>query len=251
MRIKSDFHDYYDSAQSFGQDQSLIYLRKKIDFPVSSALKTKKLPFSLPNVDRDRGFTRPGELPTGMHFYVIGVAGKIYPCFELYWRYAYHDREWTSKDCEAFCYSLADIDKAIKTKCNKEAQDTFNELMLKKSKRYYRRYGISMRRAEFEAFFDEWDREDQSAKIQVLFEQYPVWALEARHDGWYVCYNCSLKEYKFFKVKDTVTAYQEIAMFLGGLATPQKPIPVPSDKDMVGIKGFDKFSFRKEPTKKK
>jgi hypothetical protein len=48
-----------------------------------------------------------------------------------------------------------------------------------------------------------------------------------------------------------VTTYQEIAMFLGGLATPQKPIPVPSDKDMVSIKGFDRFSFRKEPTKKK
>ena len=93
--------------------------------------------------------------------------------------------------------------------------------------------------------------EDQAAKVQSLFRQYPVWAIEQRHDGLYVCYNCSLRDYKFFKVMDTVTTYQEIAMFLGGLATPQKPIPVPSDKDMVSIKGFDKFSFRKDPTKKK
>ncbi|MFA5766502.1 MAG: hypothetical protein WC919_01075 [Candidatus Paceibacterota bacterium] len=247
MRIKSDFHDYYDCAQAFGQDQELIYIRKKIDFPLATELKTKRAPFPMPDTDRSGGYTRIGELPTGMQFFVIGIAGKVYPCFKLYWHYP----NTCEKDVEAYCYSLADIDKIIKAKCNKKTQETFNEATLKKGKRYHRRYYMSARRAEFELFFTEWEREDQAAKVQQLFSQYPIFVIEARRDGWYVCYNCSLKEYKFFKVKDTVTAYQEIAMFLGGLATPQKPIPVPSDKDMVSIKGFDKFSFRKEPTKKK
>ena len=46
---------------------------------------------------------------------------------------------------------------------------------------------------------------------------------------------------------DTYTAYQEIQMLLGNLAQPNKPIPEIPDKDMVSIKGFDKWSFRKPP----
>jgi hypothetical protein len=248
MRIKSDFHDYYDCAQAFGQDQELVYVRKKIDFPLATELKTKRAPFPLPDVDAHRGYTRIGELPTGMRFYVIGVAGKVYPCFQLFWQYP----NTLEKDCEAFCYSLADIDKVIKTKCNRKVQDIFNGATASKRRDpFSRRYSISTRRAEFETFFTEWNRENKADKVRLLFTQYPIWAIESRHDGWYVCYNCSLKAFKFFKVQDPVTTYQEIAMFLGGLAIPQNPIPVPSDKDMVSIKGFDRFSFRKEPSKKK
>ena len=32
MRVISDFHDYYDSAQQFGQDQTIIYQRKTIQY---------------------------------------------------------------------------------------------------------------------------------------------------------------------------------------------------------------------------
>ena len=46
---------------------------------------------------------------------------------------------------------------------------------------------------------------------------------------------------------DTFTAYQELQMYFGALAQPNKPIPNVSDKDMVSIKGFDKWSFRKRP----
>lgn len=42
---------------------------------------------------------------------------------------------------------------------------------------------------------------------------------------------------------DTFTAYQELEMFFGNLARPNKPIPEILDKDMVSIKGFDKWSF--------
>jgi hypothetical protein len=248
MRIKSDFHDYYDCAQSYGQDQSLVYVRKKIDYPLAAELGTKRISIPLPITDRCSGYTRPGDLPTSVRFFVVGVAGKIYPVFQFIWQYAYDQ-----KDYEAFCYSLDDIDKVIGRKCNKNAKSAFNEKVISHGRRYRNRCWSSMalRRAKFEDFFFEWNGEDQAAKVQTLFRQYPVWAIESRRSEWYVCYNCSLRSFKFFKVKDTVTTYQEIAMFLGGLATPQKPIPVPSDKDMVSIKGFDKFSFRKEPSKKK
>jgi len=60
-------------------------------------------------------------------------------------------------------------------------------------------------------------------------------------------YNECLKGLDFFKVIDTYTAFQELQMFLGGMARPNKPIPQVPDKDMVSIKGFDKWSFRKPP----
>jgi hypothetical protein len=43
------------------------------------------------------------------------------------------------------------------------------------------------------------------------------------------------------------TAYQGLQMYFGAMAQPNRPIPEVSDKDMVSIKGFDKWSFRKPP----
>jgi hypothetical protein len=243
MRIKSDFHDFYDCGQAFGQDQTLLYIRKKLDFPIKTELKLRSLPFPVPSLDHHRGYTRMGELPSYIKFYIVGVAGKVYPVFKLVWDYAVEH----NKSCETCCYNIADIEKTINAKCDKKAKEEFN----KPHKKYRWGYRVPINRMALEAFFAEWNLADQSIALSPLFRQYPLWVIESRYNGWYVCYNCSLKEYKFFKVKDAVTTYQEIAMFLGGLAVPQKPIPVPSDKDMVSIKGFDKFSFRKDPTTKK
>jgi hypothetical protein len=65
-----------------------------------------------------------------------------------------------------------------------------------------------------------------------------------------MAWNACLKDLEFFRIVDPYTAFQEIAMFLGGLAVPLKPIPHVDDKTMVEAKGFDKkWSFRKEPQK--
>jgi hypothetical protein len=64
-------------------------------------------------------------------------------------------------------------------------------------------------------------------------------------------WNACLKDYQFYQVFDTYMAYQEISMFLGSLAMPEKPIPTLDDKTMAESKGFNKWSFRKEPTKKR
>ena len=62
-----------------------------------------------------------------------------------------------------------------------------------------------------------------------------------------IVYNACLKDLEFFRLFDTYTAFQEISMFLGGLAVPLKEIPHVPDKIMVGAKGFDQWSFRKPP----
>ena len=254
MRIKSTFHDFYDCIQALGQDQSLIYIRQPIDKLLKSELPTSAFPkkkstghredtpFPIPGNSHHRGYTRKGELPTHSKFYVLGVTGKIYPIFKLIWDYSE-----TVLNITEFCYSLADVQKAIETHCNEKARVDFADCKNRKDSRWALRGAMKL--AGFENFFEEWEATGQGIKLKPLFKEWPIWALEERHDGWHVMYNCCLKDYKFYKIMKPSVAFQEISMFLGGLAVPQKPIPVPSDKDMVGIKGFDKYSFRKDPQK--
>lgn len=62
-------------------------------------------------------------------------------------------------------------------------------------------------------------------------------------------YNTELRPFDFMRVMDPYTAFQEISMWLGNQAEPRKPIPVLDDITMAEIKGFNKFSFRKDKSK--
>ena len=64
--------------------------------------------------------------------------------------------------------------------------------------------------------------------------------------------NPILKEFEFYKVVDAFTAFTELQMFIGGvLGVGEKEIVEIEDKYKIGQHGFDKWSFRREPTKKK
>ena len=117
---------------------------------------------------------------------------------------------------------------------------------------------IAIRKGAFESFFYAINAqqnkflglfvEKQSPVFTTFFRQFDDGDLKR---GDKLIWNGCLKNWEFFRVKDPYTAFMEIAMFLGGIAVPQKPIPVPPDKDMVEIKGFDKHSFRKDPSSKR
>lgn len=66
-----------------------------------------------------------------------------------------------------------------------------------------------------------------------------------------VVYNTQLKPYEFYRVHSPYQAYQELSMWFGNQAAPSKPIPHISDEVMAEAKGFDKWSFRKEPKRKR
>ena len=65
--------------------------------------------------------------------------------------------------------------------------------------------------------------------------------------------NPLLKNYEFYKVFDTFTAFQEIQMYISGvLGVGENTTIEVSDKDKIISRGFDyKWSFRKEPKEKK
>ncbi len=77
MRIFSKFHDYYDIGLAYGQDEKLIYERKRIEL-------TKKIPqlktsyYELDDVDLFHKFKEVNR----RYIYYIGFCGEIYRFLE-------------------------------------------------------------------------------------------------------------------------------------------------------------------------
>lgn len=235
MRIISPFHDYYDVVQSQGQDHTLIYQRRE------RTITPKTYPFPV--------FHRwwrhyPGDM--SLYQKVIGFCGKIYPAF------------WLSKgEVKKTAFNIGDVDKFV--------HDNFNEkqiegYMQKRHKRWKsgtnKNWPFEQARFKFIEFFDKLDKEKD--KYRELFEQErcPIFVAESRETDritWKavgtITFNPRLKDYDFQRAFDPYQAFQEISMFMGNLAEPRKPIPPISDEIMAEIKGFDKWSFRKPPSK--
>jgi hypothetical protein len=75
---------------------------------------------------------------------------------------------------------------------------------------------------------------------------------EQNETGMTVAFDTRLKDYKFYKVFDPYTAFQELDMFISGVLTREgNPMAGISDTDLRDKKGFDKMSFKKAPTKKR
>jgi hypothetical protein len=110
----------------------------------------------------------------------------------------------------------------------------------------------NQRREKFEEFFTTFAAKRAAFSQVFIDNECPIfvastwWDIGKRRE-YKIVYNECLKDVEFFKLIDTYTAFQELQMYLGGIARPIKPMPHISDKDMVSIKGFDEWSFRKPP----
>jgi hypothetical protein len=233
MRIICEsFHDYYDSVQSQGQDLSLVYLRTPKEFEKQEAHAiVSKFPYLK--------CYSVHELTISTK--IIGFCGKIYPLVELD-----RFRQWPFSRQHAFCYTLEDVDAFIERNFKKKQVEAYNA---NKRDFPYQHWSFSNRREAFEKFFAE--SEKQKDKFRDIFLKYHVPIFVAGSHSSYpskdtFALNVALKPLEFYRIMDTFTAFQEIQMFLGGLAVPLKEIPTIPDKVMVEAKGFDKFSFRKD-----
>lgn len=221
MRIVSSFSDYYDCVQRQGQDLSLIYHRQ----PEEIVSKTRVFSFA------DR-FRRWGtDIVTRIE--VVGFCGHIHPVLKIL-------KPGDLRVKPTYCYLLEEVNAFV--------EQHYHPLIVE---RYYasRRRSYWSERWRYtshdslRAFFEE--ARQRAGDYLYLFDKGPVFRC---HEGreTTTTYNASLKEVEFFRLIDPYTAYQEIAMFLGGRAAPEKPIPKIDDKTLAQAKGFDKFSFRKD-----
>lgn len=247
MIIRSNFHDYYDVVQREGQDYDLIYFR----FP--KELEAEKCPVQSRLIgDYDEKWRR-NDGPQ-CQSYIVGFCGKIYPILKM---------EVLSAE-PVFCINIEDIDAFADKYLDKHAIKKYYKGVAKH--RWQRNFSHYQPTRNYYIKYFEEIAEEQNRYQSLFFEdRCPTFVCTTdtrmynppNGGGAYrskiriLTWNAPLKDIEFYRIIDPYTAFQEINMFLSGLASPEKVIPEIDDKTMRDIKGFDKWSFRKEPTKKK
>jgi hypothetical protein len=220
MRIVSKFKDYYDVGMGLGYDSSITYIRETKVIEEGWA--------------RSRYRSRHYD-PYCLSLVRIGFCGKEY-C--AYWLQKCID----GVDHESFCYDIDDVDKFVNQYWPSKERDFYYE-----ERRSYRRGKLFQLRRSYKEDLAKYNEKQLHTKI---FQEHNVPIFVASGNG-RIETNCLLRKYQFYKVFDAYSAYQEISMYVGGvLKAPVNPVPEVPDEIMRDIKGFDKWSFRKEPQEK-
>jgi hypothetical protein len=249
MRIYSRYKDYYDSAlRFFESDHIPSFVRETKEYTIGSGefnkdFKSLSSQDTTYNLIRGVGFhgapfrinRHHEKVPVGdrkIRSYetrVLGFCGKIYPMVLISYEGGttslYENLTRIEYDLEsAFGFMGTTVSKALKG------------------------YIMSSSVAEL----------GKSKDLDKLFlaAKAPYFMIRCRHTHsreliLEICPN--LKDLAFVKVMDPYIACQELDMFLSNqLAQEKYPLmPVGTDEEIAASKGFDKYSFRKMPTKKR
>lgn len=227
MRIIEGKKDYYDCIMREGVDTGLVYVRRP-----------RKV------LNKYKGFRLSNRTYRHFKCEVIGFAGKLYPVVIA------SNGDGVDRTT-AYCYSVEEVDKWVQSTLGDKAYEGYvaaSPFARKNS------WDWCERRLDVKKFFNE-----QPTSTPVFEqEKTPIfvarceWNPNARRYDRVVEIDALLKDYDFMRMKPPQQAYQEIAMFLGGMAFPNKEIPRLDDETMAEIKGHGgKYSFRKPPSKGK
>lgn len=257
MRIISKFKDFYDGAQGYGYDPKLVYVRDPQvlwdgrDTRHKVAHKNwNPRPKYLDPLYRQStykansyGRSHMPEFGATISNGVIAFCGRLYPFYKL--------------ACGTYAYNFNQVYKTIaendyyihSTVYNKK--NLLNSLETGKTLSRYIKWGAeSLTKESWDKWYsgldtgigDELHVEAKSPIISLINNSY---------DG-LITANDRLNQYEFAKVVDPFTAYQELSMYVGNNLVEQKdPNPYISDELKAESHGFDKWSFRTLPTKKR
>lgn len=228
MLISSKFHDYYDTAMTYGIDKECIYNRntEEKDFKI-------KLPYRIHDIYVDKN-TKADIEPL-----IIGFCGKIYPCIKIsYTAFIGLPLNYTDE----FIFDLETARKRLRELgIDLTRKNFWYENYLDSAKGLDNFYNKSY------SFLEPAFRESNTPVFLIKIKS----AFQVRF-----IVNPVLKDYKFMKVVDPYSAFQQIYQYLAGvLGNKEVDIVKISDKDMLQQKGFDKYSFKtlkgdKKPRKK-
>lgn len=244
MRIISSFHDYYDCGMKHGVDRELVYLRepKKIKLPPGA--EAWKSPLGVPIVGEHDNFIMNERIGLTLQSSVVGFCGQIYPIVSLSHK---HPGKGTRSK---FCRTAEEVDSFLEEVLRPAEFEYYSATrhiwrMARKMEYHFSWYTLNQ--GKVQEFFEL--AEKFGTKIGPLLTEHRAPILVVTEKGPWL--NGCLKDVEFFRIMDPFTAYQEIRMYLGGMAAPEKTIPHVSDEDMLLAKGFDKWSFKKPPGGKK
>ena len=215
MQIKSNFKDYYDCIQRFGQDD-LKYIRHPIETK-EICLGLKKQYTSIPKYSwKNVRILFCGKLYSGYKFTKgLNSTKFMYDPEEVEGFCNEHDIRYRSG-------SIWDISLHSDWEHLERANATNNYLPI--CEKYLTPIVV--------VASTTYDKIVQGKTINRWSELATI--------------NARLNQYDFQKVFGPVEAFMAIQTFLSNLAFPNKPIPNVSDEDMICAKGFDKYSFRKD-----
>ncbi len=214
MKLHTDFHDYYDNAVGYGIDDNVHYNRfaKEVEIQIKSS------------------FDFPRHQNTGL----LGFCGEIFPFIEIskfnqkYDLYEYGSDELEIVECY-FAYSFEEYER--KKIDWEEYSDAFE-------------YQDHSRKIRLKQFFVDW-----KSQANDIFLEYkvPIWTIKLDNNQKIGIINPKLKDFGFDRIKDSLTAFQEISMYLSNILIEQKETAKIEDKFRIEQHGFDlKKSFRKE-----
>jgi hypothetical protein len=243
--------DYYDALQRTDEDRKTLWIRQVNPIDI-----TGKWPF--PKLGDGIDMWQSFRTTIQFDDHIIGFCGKIYPVLSLH-RGVYQGGCYQYDTPIVFCRNILDVEAWAQHWLSEAELEQF---YMKKWK--YKKSGANLYLAERHSAFERYfvDCAQQRDKHMALFEKErsPLFVAQSergRDDTMphksrrVLTYNAMLKPFEFFKVFDPAHAYQEILMFMNNLAVPMKPIPEMDDVTKAESKGFDKYSFRKDPIRKR
>lgn len=237
LRIISATHDYYDGLMSMDQDRETLYLRKRVE--------TKELPkVEVPDFPKfHMASYRYREWPhtiESIDHCMVGFCNKVYPIVRI----------WLDKNFEqriVSCFNLEEVEDFF------ENHFSTDELAVYKSKGKFkwcsRSWLYRCVRKEWVQFFDECKQKQDSFEHLFDKHQSPIFSYREWGHRWSLVVNPVLKNMEFYRLFPAYQAYQELVMYLCNQTNPEKPIPKVDDETLIEIKGFDKYSFRKDKSK--
>lgn len=246
MYIIAKKKDYYDGvAGTMGIDKTIVYERETTEFEGEDMPKVFRSRsyftnfrdrennplYKLGNSHMKREYWK--KFPRHSYF-LIGFCGKLYVGFKLY---SIKDTEEYKNVITTIIYDQEYMIELFENKTyGGYFQDNLNNVLHYNALDWFR----DMKTPCF--VYDQ----DFGGIDHIDLNRY------GRNYNSKFVINPLLKDYEFYKVFDTVQAFQEISMFMGGvLGRGEKEIVEVADKYKITQHGFDKWSFRKEPENKK
>ena len=237
MYIISKNKDYYDGVVgSVGMDKTVVYERITVEIEDSKKMLKEFRAHRNWNDRRENHFLNIGYANTDSkkyeenNFFIVGFCGKLY----LGWKFHYKVKVWDEEIGEMdsqwktdIIYGYENAKKYLKTSFWRSNIDDDIEYVVKYDP-------INMfRELKSPIFIYDSERSKPRGNDKMII-------------------NPILKNYEFYKVVDAFTAFTELQMFIGGvLGVGEKEIIEIEDKYKIPQHGFDKWSFRREPSKKK
>lgn len=239
MRIISKFRDYYDGVRGLGHDDRLTYVRHEEVFDDLKSLPVELAPVVLalePLVPDPFGYTvrsaRNEEV--FVQFGLILFAGRLHPVASV----RQEPVGGWSRPEPSYMYDFHEL-KAFVDKTGFADQSGWS----------WHLEATRRRMKSAETFFRLGGSEQ--LMVQALGANVPClayWYRGLRADPrCRVRVNPNLSRVQFYRRLDAWQAWQELSMFLGNIAAPDRVPSSVADSDRIAQRGFDKWSFRKRP----